>query len=222
MATKQDLVKQKYILLSVIHLNGFQMSPEMADQLFQNWPPIMGDRPTSAQEILKMYDEILDQPVIRSAPKTPKISRRVKTTPESTIDSPFNLARPKKNAQSTHMASHDLDSGQLPDHLSQVAHKPDIVPFSPVHPESQPIRKPIYVPFDNDYVIEQSDDDEKKNQQHTQSPEETPSKHPNPIDSSQTSDLPDNGSDVTEGKNDEMMNSSISGDTPSKKRKREQ
>lgn len=102
--------------------------------------------------------------------KTPKISRSVKTTPESTIDSPFNLARPKKKAQSTHMASHDLDSCQQPNHLSHAAHKPDIA-----HPESQPIRKPIYVPFDNDYDIEQSDDDEKK-QQRSQSPEETPSK----------------------------------------------
>ncbi|THY21618.1 hypothetical protein D6D01_06583 [Aureobasidium pullulans] len=221
MATKQDLVKQKYILLSVIHLNGFQMSPEMADRLFHNWPPIMGDRPTSAQEVLKMYDEILDQPVIRSAPKTPKISRSVKTTPESTIDSPFNLARPRKSAQSTHMASHDLDSCQQPDPLSHAAREPDIVPFSPVHPESQPIRKPNYVPFENGYDIEQSDDDE-KNQQRSQSSEETLSKHPNAIDSSQTSDLPDNGSDGLEGKNDEMMNSSISGVTPSKKRKREQ
>lgn len=73
------------------------------------------------------------------------------------------------------MGSHDLDSCQQPDHLSQAARKPGIVPFSPVHPESQSIRKPIYVPFDNDYDIEQSGDDE-KNQQRSQSPEETPSK----------------------------------------------
>ncbi|THZ80128.1 hypothetical protein D6C84_07688 [Aureobasidium pullulans] len=184
--------------------------------------PAMGDRPTSAQEILKTYDKILHQPMAETPSKTPTISKSVKTTPKPNVASPFSLVRPKKNTQSTHMASHDLDSCQQPNHLSHAAHKPEIVPFSPAHPESQPIRKPIYVPFDNDYVIEQSDDDEKKNQQHTQSPEETPSKHPNPIDSSQTSDLPDNGSDVTEGKNDEMMNSSISGDTPSKKRKREQ
>jgi len=79
--------------------------------------------------------------------KTPTISKSVKTTPKPNIASPFSLVRPKKNTQSTHMA----------------------------HPESQPIRKPIYVPFDNDYDIEQSDDDEKKNQQRFQSPEETPS-----------------------------------------------
>ena len=79
--------------------------------------------------------------------KTPKISKSVKTTPKPNIASPFSLVRPKKNTQSTHMA----------------------------HPESQPIRKPIYVPFDNDYDIEQSDDDE-KNQQRSQFPEETPSK----------------------------------------------
>lgn len=106
--------------------------------------------------------------------KTPKISKSVKTTSKPNIASPFSLVRPKKSVQSTHMASHDLDSCQQPDHLSHAARKPDIMPFSPVHPESQPIRKPIYVPFDNDYDIEQSDDDE-KNQQRSQS-EETPSK----------------------------------------------
>lgn len=106
--------------------------------------------------------------------KTPTISKSVKTTPKPNIASPFSLVRPKKSVKSTHMASHDLDSCQKPDHLSQAARKPDIVPFSPVHPESQPIHKPIYVPFDNDYDIEQSDDDE-KNQQRSQS-EETPSK----------------------------------------------
>ncbi|CAD0054179.1 unnamed protein product [Aureobasidium pullulans] len=141
MATKQELITQKYLLLSVIHLNGFEMSTQMAELVFSRWPPAMGDRPTSAQEILKTYDKTLHQ----------------------------------KSVQSTHMASHDLDSCQQPDHPSQAARKPDIVPFSPVHPESQPIRKPIYVPFDNDYDIEQSDDDE-KNQQRSQSPEETPSK----------------------------------------------
>ncbi|CAC9893966.1 unnamed protein product [Aureobasidium pullulans] len=166
MATKQELITQKYLLLSVIHLNGFEMSTQMAELVFSRWPPAMGDRPTSAQEILKTYDKILHQ--------TPKISKSVKTTSKPNIASPFSLVRPKKSVQSTHMASHDLDSCQQPDHLSQAARKPDIVPFSPVHPESQPIRKPIYVPFDNDYDIEQSDDDE-KNQQRSQS-EETPSK----------------------------------------------
>ncbi|THX88577.1 hypothetical protein D6D05_01698 [Aureobasidium pullulans] len=154
--------------------------------------PAMGDRPTSAQEILKTYDKILhrvnnpqdllqgksstdqQQPMAETPSKTPTISKSVKTTPKPNIASPFSLVRPKKSVQSTHMASHDLDSCQKPDHLSQAARKPDIVPFSPAHPESQPIHKPIYVPFDNDYDIEQSDDDE-KNQQRSQS-EETPSK----------------------------------------------
>ncbi|CAD0021108.1 unnamed protein product [Aureobasidium pullulans] len=153
----------------------------------------MGDRPTSAQEILKTYDKILhqvtnpqdltqgkspadqQQPMAETPSKTPKISKSVKTTPKPNIASPFSLVRPKKSAQSTHTASHDPDSCQQPDHLSHAARKPDIMPFSPVHPESQPVRKPIYVPFDNDYDIEQSDDDE-KNQQRSQSPEETPSK----------------------------------------------
>ncbi|TIA03943.1 hypothetical protein D6C82_01399 [Aureobasidium pullulans] len=175
MATKQELIKQKYLLLSVIHLNGFEMSTQMAELVFRRWPPAMGDRPTSAQEILKIYDKILHQPMAETPSKTPKISKSVKTTPKPNIASPFSLVRPKKSAQSTHTASHDPDSCQQPDHLSQAARKPDIVPFSPVHPESQPIRKPIYVRFDNDYDIEQSDDDE-KNQQRSQSPEETPSK----------------------------------------------
>ncbi|THX94521.1 hypothetical protein D6D08_01618 [Aureobasidium pullulans] len=174
MATKQELITQKYLLLSVIHLNGFEMSTQMAELVFSRWPPAMGDRPTSAQEILKTYDKTLHQPMTETPSKTPKISKSVKTTPKPNIASPFSLVRLKKSVQSTHMASHDLDSCQQPDHLSHAARKPDIVPFSPVHPESQPVRKPIYVPFDNDYDIEQSDDDE-KNQQRSQF-EETPSK----------------------------------------------
>jgi len=78
MATKQDLTKQKYLLLSVIHLNGFEMSPEMAELVFSRWrksliklalqlyltqnlAPVMGERPASARAVGKMYDKILNQ-----------------------------------------------------------------------------------------------------------------------------------------------------------------
>lgn len=37
MATKQELIKQKYLLLSVIHLNGFEMSTQMAELVFSKW-----------------------------------------------------------------------------------------------------------------------------------------------------------------------------------------
>lgn len=80
MSTKAELVTEIYLLLATIHLHGFDMSLEMAQQIFDRWrmcslvhtplllkhanyitAMIIGERPKSPEAILESYNAILQQ-----------------------------------------------------------------------------------------------------------------------------------------------------------------
>ncbi|KAH0288735.1 hypothetical protein M436DRAFT_62225 [Aureobasidium namibiae CBS 147.97] len=61
MSTKAELVTEIYLLLATIHLHGFDMSLEMAQQIFDRWPMIISERPKSPKAVLESYNAILQQ-----------------------------------------------------------------------------------------------------------------------------------------------------------------
>ncbi|KAG9650286.1 hypothetical protein KCU98_g9283, partial [Aureobasidium melanogenum] len=100
MPTKAELNREIYLLLAAIHLNGFVMTTDAAQKIFDQWCPIFGPRPDNAQAIVDGYNTILQQEVITQTPTSSKNQKAVKSVIKDNnnniIDSPFTLARGKK------------------------------------------------------------------------------------------------------------------------------
>ncbi|KAG9943406.1 hypothetical protein KCU85_g8700, partial [Aureobasidium melanogenum] len=95
MPTKADLMQEIYLLLAVIHVNGFGMTTDMAQRILDRWPAVMGPRPESVEAILNDYNTILQQTpaeTLTKTTRTPKIQTSIK---HDKHDSPFSLARSK-------------------------------------------------------------------------------------------------------------------------------
>ncbi|KAH0165817.1 hypothetical protein KCU67_g4561, partial [Aureobasidium melanogenum] len=93
MPTKADLIQEIYLLLAVVHVNGFVMTTEMAQRIFNRWPDVMGPRPKSVEAILSNYNTILQQTpadTLSKTTRTPKIQKAVENDKHG---SPFSLAR---------------------------------------------------------------------------------------------------------------------------------
>lgn len=82
MPTKAELTQEIYLLLGVIHLHSFVMSPDMGQKIFDHWrrssiatfvhlimltllAAVMGPRPESAEAIINDYNAILQQVTTR-------------------------------------------------------------------------------------------------------------------------------------------------------------
>ncbi|KAK6004715.1 hypothetical protein QM012_008577 [Aureobasidium pullulans] len=99
MPTKAELTQDIYLLLAVAHLNGFVMSPKMAQRILDRWPTVMGPRPESPKAIIDNYNTILQQTPAETI-KTPKVQDTIKNERN---DSPFSLARSKKSTTTSRM-----------------------------------------------------------------------------------------------------------------------
>ncbi|KAG9643376.1 hypothetical protein KCU64_g11790, partial [Aureobasidium melanogenum] len=95
MPTKADLTQEIYLLLGVIHVNGFVMTTDMAQRIFDRWPDVMGPRPESVEAILNNYNTILQQTPAETLTKTTRAPKIQKAFKNDKHDSPFSLARSK-------------------------------------------------------------------------------------------------------------------------------
>ncbi|KAH0008562.1 hypothetical protein KCU78_g11181, partial [Aureobasidium melanogenum] len=93
MPTKADLMQEIYLLLAVIHVNGFVMTTEMAQRIFNRWPDVMGPRLESVEAILNNYNTILQQTPADTLSKTTRTPKIQKAVENDQHDSPFSLAR---------------------------------------------------------------------------------------------------------------------------------
>ncbi|KAH0255376.1 hypothetical protein KCU91_g17502, partial [Aureobasidium melanogenum] len=95
MPTKADLMQEIYLLLAIIHVNGFGMTTDMAQRIFDRWPVVMGPRPKSVKAVINNYNTILQQTpaeTLTKTTRTPKIQKPIK---HDKHDSSFSLARSK-------------------------------------------------------------------------------------------------------------------------------
>ncbi|KAH0400508.1 hypothetical protein KCU89_g5114, partial [Aureobasidium melanogenum] len=95
-----------YLLLAVIHVNGFVMTTDMAQRIFNRWPDVMGPRPENVEAILNNYNTILQQTpadTLSKATRTPKIQKAVKNDKH---DSPFSLARSRNSSSISRVLKH--------------------------------------------------------------------------------------------------------------------
>ncbi|KAH0022905.1 hypothetical protein KCU78_g5605, partial [Aureobasidium melanogenum] len=106
MPTKADLAQEIYLLLAVIHVNGFVMTTDMAQRIFDRWPDVMGPHPESVESILNNYNTILQHApaeTLTKTTRTPKIQKAIKNDKH---DSPFSLARSKNSLSISGVPKH--------------------------------------------------------------------------------------------------------------------
>ncbi|KAH0335794.1 hypothetical protein KCU81_g8870, partial [Aureobasidium melanogenum] len=100
MPTKADLMQEIYLLLAVIHLNGFGMTTDMAQRILDRWPAVMGPRPKSVEAIIDDYNTILQQTPAETLTKTTRTPKIQKSIKHDKHDSPFSSARSKNPKES--------------------------------------------------------------------------------------------------------------------------